>query len=87
MISVLYETPLAGKKSWGIYNKLIEDFGDEFNILLNISKEEMTKKKVDSKLIDLILRSREGKVKVKPGFDGEYGKVLLGNFEKQGKLI
>ena len=87
LISVLYETPLAGKKSWGIYNKLIEDFGNEFNILLNISKEEMTKKEVDSKLIDLILRSREGKVKVLPGYDGEYGKVLLGNFEKQGKLI
>ena len=47
----------------------------------------MTKKEVDSKLIDLVLRSREGKVKVLPGYDGEYGKVLLGNFEKQGKLI
>ena len=78
---------MAGKKAWEIYNNLIENFGNEFNILLNATKEEMMKKEIDVKLIDLILRSREGKVKVKPGFDGEYGVVLLDNTEKQGKLF
>jgi PHP family Zn ribbon phosphoesterase len=32
----------------------------------------------------LIIKNREEKIKVKPGFDGEYGKVVL---EKQGKLF
>ena len=87
LISVLYETPMNSKKSWEIYNKLIEHFGNEFNILLNVSREEMMKKEIDAKLIDLIFKSREGKIKVKPGFDGEYGVVLLDNTEKQGKLF
>src|SRR3989344_1560746 len=87
LISVLYETPMNSKKSWEIYNKLIEHFGNEFNILLNVSRGEMEKKEIDAKLIDLIFKSREGKIKVKPGFDGEYGVVLIDNTEKQGKLF
>ena len=85
LIAVLYNTSMASKKSWEIYNRLIENFGDEFNILLKISREEFARKEVDIKLVDLILRNREGKIKVKPGYDGEYGKVLLG--EIQGKLF
>ena len=45
----------------------------------------MSSKGVDEKLIDLIIKNREGKIKVKPGFDGEYGVALLG--EQQAKLI
>ena len=87
LISILYETPMASKKSWGIYNNLIEKFGNEFNILMNVSKEEFLKKEIDEKLAELILKSREGKMKVKPGYDGEYGKVLLEEREKQEKLF
>ncbi len=87
LISILYETPMASKKSWGIYNNLIEKFGNELNLLMNVSKEEFLKKEIDEKLADLILKSREGKMKVKPGYDGEYGKVLLEEREKQEKLF
>ena len=66
------------KKTWAIYNSLIEYFGNEFNILLNVSKEQFLGKNVDGKLVELILMNREGKIKVKPGFDGEYGKAMLG---------
>ena len=74
---------LQSKKVWGVYNNLITSFGNEFNILLNVKKEDLAKV-VDNKLIDLILRNREGKIKVKPGFDGEYGKALM--TEKQVTL-
>ena len=87
LISILYETPMASKKSWGIYNNLIEKFGNELNLLMNVSKEEFLKKEIDEKLADLILKSREGKMKVKPGYDGEYGKVLLEERDKQEKLF
>jgi uncharacterized protein (TIGR00375 family) len=76
---------LEGKNVWKVYNSLIEEFGTEFNILLNISKEQFLGKNVDEKLTELILRNREGKIKVKPGYDGEYGKAMIG--EKQGKLF
>ncbi len=76
---------MQSKKVWSIYNHLIKEFRDEFNILLHVSKEEMMRGNVDGKLIELILENREGKIKVKPGFDGEYGKALLG--EKQKTLF
>ena len=85
LISLRFSTSLSSKKSWESYNSLIEIFGNEFNILLNISEKEMSSKGVDEKLIDLIIKNREGKIKVKPGFDGEYGVALLG--EQQAKLI
>ena len=71
-------------KVWDIYNSLIKNFEDEFNILLNISKEELLRKNFDDKLIDLIIKNREGKIQVKPGYDGEYGEAILG--EKQATL-
>jgi PHP family Zn ribbon phosphoesterase len=50
-----------------------------------VKKEDFVKEKVDEKLIELFLLNREGKLKVKPGFDGQYGKVLLP--EKQARLF
>ncbi|MEK6934110.1 MAG: endonuclease Q family protein [Nanoarchaeota archaeon] len=76
---------MTTKKTWAIYNMLIEKFRNEFNILLNVKKEELMKEKIDGKLIELILLGRNGELKVKPGFDGEYGKIML--LEKQGKLF
>jgi PHP family Zn ribbon phosphoesterase len=53
--------------------------------LLDVSREEMISKKIDEKLIELILKNRDGKIKVKPGFDGEYGKIIIE--EEQKKLF
>ena len=76
---------LASKKTWEIYNSLINHFENEFNILLNVSKEELLEKKFDEKLIEFILLNRRGKIQIDPGFDGEYGKITLK--EKQGTLL
>jgi uncharacterized protein (TIGR00375 family) len=69
---------------WKVYNNLIKEFENEFNILLNVSEEEFLKKGVNDNLVYLILKNREGQIKVKPGFDGEYGKVMMS--EKQATL-
>lgn len=68
---------LASKKIWEKYNILIKNFGNELNLLLNVTEKEMKDKLMDNELIKLILLNREGKIKVKPGFDGEYGVPLL----------
>ena len=34
-------------------------------------------KDFDKNLVNLIIKNREGKIKVKPGYDGEYGKAVL----------
>jgi len=79
---------LNSKKIWDIYDSLITDFRNEFNILLNATKEELIKKNVDDKLTYLILKNRKGEIKVIPGFDGEYGKAVIGGIkEKQKRLF
>jgi len=73
LISLEKGVGMQSKGVWNIYNSLIEHFGTEFNILLDVSKEDLMKEKIGDKLIELILRNREGKIKVKPGYDGVYG--------------
>ncbi len=85
VLALALGSTLQSKSVWREYNMLIENFGNEFNILLNVSKEEFSGKKTDDKIIELILRNRQEKIKVTPGFDGEYGKAMAG--EKQVTLI
>ncbi len=84
LISFSSDTGILTKKAWGLYNNLINAFGNELNILLNVKKEELFNILNDEKLVGLILKSREGRLRVKPGFDGEYGKIEV---EEQAKLF
>ncbi|MBR9701401.1 DNA helicase UvrD [Candidatus Pacearchaeota archaeon] len=70
---------MQSKKVWDVYNNLIREFGNEFNILLDVSRDDFVKADVDCKLIALILKNRKGNVTVKPGFDGEYGVAQVGD--------
>jgi len=76
VISLNYGKGMNTKFIWAIYNKLIKEFNNEFNILLNISKEDLLKF-VDENLANLIILNRKGKINVIPGYDGEYGKAVL----------
>jgi uncharacterized protein (TIGR00375 family) len=76
IISMVTGTDVFTKKVWEIYNQLIAKFNNEFNILLNAEKEEL-KRVVKDKLADLIIKNREGRIKVLPGYDGVYGKPIL----------
>lgn len=58
------------------YQNLIYHGGTEFNVLLTIS-EDVLRKSTTAKIADGILRMREGRVSIEPGYDGEYGKVRL----------
>ena len=85
LIALAKATSLATKKAWGVYNHILENLENEFNVLLNVKKEELLKVlPEDGKLVALILQNRLGNIKVKPGFDGVYGEALLG--EKQATL-
>lgn len=77
LISAVYGIKmLSSKKIWGVYNEMIEKFGNEFNILLNVSEEDLLKV-ADDKLVRVILDNRKGNLKVEPGYDGVYGKLIL----------
>lgn len=82
LISSVYEIKqLTSKKIWDIYDKLIKEFGNEFNVLLNVSEDEL-KKVVHEKLVRVILMNREGKLSILPGFDGVYGVIELDEKDK-----
>ena len=81
IISTLIGSPIASKKTWKIYNDLINKFENELNIMLETSKEELVKV-VDEKIVDTIIKNRKGNIMVQPGFDGEYGKPLFSEKDK-----
>jgi uncharacterized protein (TIGR00375 family) len=73
----------SGQAVWKIYNALIARFGDEYTVLLDASEEAM-KEVVDAQVASAILRVRTGSVTVVPGFDGVYGKLVLGEAASAG---
>lgn len=86
LIAFALGSTLESKKTWAIYNSLIEKFGNEFNILLKARKEELVNAlQKNEQLIKLILLNRDGNVKVKAGYDGTYGEIIFQ--EKQEKLV
>jgi len=60
------------------YKNLVNNFANEFEILLNISRENLNKITLPE-ITEGIIRVRQGKVKIKPGFDGQYGEIKIFN--------
>jgi len=76
IISVVVGTGVFTKRVWEVYNQLIAKFNTEFNVLLNADKEEL-RRVVKDRIADLILKNREGKIKITPGYDGVYGRPVF----------
>jgi len=85
ILALALGSSIESKAVWKVYNSLIPQFENEFEILLKISREEFVKKNIDEKIIELIIQNRNEKIKISPGYDGEYGKAMLG--ERQITLI
>jgi uncharacterized protein (TIGR00375 family) len=62
---------------WKIYTPLVNQFGDEYKVLIDAPKEALTAAVADPRIAEAIVRVREGKVSVVPGYDGVYGKLVL----------
>jgi len=74
--SVLGASSPFTQKVWTIYNKLIEKFSNEYTVVMDASKQALTRV-VDEKVAEAIIRVREGRAKVTPGYDGVYGKLVV----------
>ena len=70
----------GAKKVWNSYSPLIAKFGDEYSVLMDAPKEEMSQI-VEPRIAEAIVRVRQEKAKVIPGYDGVYGELAI--FEEQ----
>ena len=84
LLSAILNAGMETKKVWEVYNKMIEAFGNEYNILLNVQKKDLLEcAGVNEKIADIIMKNRNGKIKVKPGYDGVYGELILDDSETE----
>jgi intein/homing endonuclease len=74
------------------YKNLIEKFENEFNVLMNVARSDLEAVTLPE-IAEGIIRAREGKVFIEPGYDGVYGKIRIfqkgeqKNVSKQGTLF
>jgi len=72
------------QKVWDVYNLLIGKFGDEYTVLMDAPMEQMSKI-VEPKVAEAIVRVREEKVHITPGYDGVYGQLVI--FEESNEAL
>jgi len=66
-----------------VYNDLIKKGGNELKILLDTSLEDLGKM-AEAAIVEGIKRVREGRLIIKPGFDGQYGEIKI--FDEKEKM-
>jgi uncharacterized protein (TIGR00375 family) len=74
--SVLDVDSPSSQNVWNVYNLLVERFGDEYTVLIDSSKDALNKV-VGERIAEAIIRVREERVKVMPGYDGVYGQLVF----------
>jgi len=77
IISTVVGKAVATKGVWAQYYKILEAGESELDVMLNVPREKLLEK-APAEIVDAILLNREGKVKVNPGYDGEYGVPVFG---------
>jgi uncharacterized protein (TIGR00375 family) len=76
----------SSKSVWSEFNKLIESFQNELNILLKTPREDL-EKVTNPKIAGAILKVRDGSVKMEAGFDGEYGHPVFDEGHTRSKPL
>jgi len=84
ILSKLLNSGIATQKTWKAYYDLVNESRSEMDVLLDSSFDEL-KKITNEKTAEAIINIRNGKIKIQPGFDGEYGYPIFSEGDKKLK--
>ncbi|VVC03477.1 Uncharacterised protein [Candidatus Burarchaeum australiense] len=76
LIAAAIGKSVASSKVSELYGKLVPVLGNEFAVLLDVEIGAIRNAAGDE-VANAIVRMREGKVKMKPGYDGVFGELVL----------
>lgn len=85
IISSVYEKGVTTKTVQGKWQKLIDNFGTEIDVLINVSLDDI--EKIDLNIAPAINAFRNGEINVIPGGGGKYGQISFDKIKKQDKIV
>ena len=85
IISSVYDKGVTTKFVQGIWQRLIDNFGTEINVLIDVPLDEISN--VDGNVALAIESFRNNTIKVIPGGGGQYGQILFKKEEKKSKVV
>ena len=75
----------SAQQVWNIYNLLIKTFENEYRVLLDVPKEALVSV-VDERIAEAIIKVRENRIRVIPGYDGVYGQLIISEGQTEEKI-
>lgn len=85
ILAEILGTGPTSKKVGVAYQKLLQELGNEFKILLKSSLDDIEKAGPPF-IREAISRMREGRIRIIPGFDGEFGKIGIFDSAEKANL-
>ncbi len=89
IVASIFEVGTASKRVKQEVDRILSEGRSEFNVLLDLPGETLYRITKDE-IVEAILATREGRVTIRPGYDGEYGviePIVSKNNREQGSLF
>ena len=85
LIATVFDKGVTTKTVQGKWQKLIDAFGTEIDVLINVPLDEIIK--IDSNIASVIESFRNNSIDVVPGGGGKYGRILFNEEVKETKKV